>query len=113
MKIYIAGKYTGIPHEQAVAKFNATEQQLIETGLQPNEIINPVKHVPQNTQWSDAMKICIPLLESCTAIFMQNDWLESFGARRELSRAMELRLDLFFEQQKDMALISNLIGTGV
>jgi len=114
MRIYIAGKYTGLPRLYAVAKFNATEQQLIEAGIPAESIVNPVKLVPPNTEWKDCMdNYCLPTVKECTAIFMQYDWTDSPGARLELTEAMRLKLDVFFEASNDMKAIKNLIDTMV
>jgi hypothetical protein len=114
MKIYIAGKVTGIPIESAREKFARSEQQLINAGVSPGQIVNPMKlGISEDDAWHCAMEICKSHLEKCTAIYVQNDWRDSFGARQELTMAQRLRLDTFFEEMNDMAMISNLIQNGI
>lgn len=103
MKIYIAGKYTGLKHEDACAKFDHTEQQLLAAGIAPADIVNPMKiGIPKDMPWTDAINICLHHLKRCDAIFIQNDWRDSFGARREITRAMEMKLQVYYEETGDM-----------
>lgn len=114
MKIYIAGKVTGLSWQQARAKFAITEQKLIDAGLTRRQIVNPMElGIPPETDWHEAMQHCLKNLRKCTAIFIQNDWRDSFGARREITLAQELRLDLYYEEQNDFEMLKNLIATGV
>lgn len=113
MKIYIAGKYTGLQHNEAALKFSNTEKELIEAGVNPAHIINPISHVPEGTEWQEAMEICLPLLRTCTAIFIQRDWWTSDGTRIEIDIARARSMDLFWEQTNGIKKIKNLIETGV
>ena len=114
MKIYIAGKVTGLRHSDAVNKFERTETALIDAGIAPSDIVNPMKlGIPEGINWIDAMHICIKHLRQCTAIYVQNDWRDSFGARREITIAEELKLDIFHESRNDIEMLKNLINTGV
>ena len=103
MKIYIAGKVTGMPIEAARDKFARSEQQLIDAGIDPKNIINPMKlGISEDDTWHCAMEICKSYLATCTAIYVQYDWRDSFGARQELTMAQRLRLDTYFEEMKDI-----------
>ena len=113
MKIYIAGKVTGLLYHEAVIKFAFTEQQLIAAGIDAANIINPISHVPEGTEWPEAMEICLPLLRTCTAIFIQRDWFTSDGTRIEIDKAREQNMDLFWEQTNGIKKIKNLIETGI
>lgn len=97
--IYIAGKYTGLKHTDAVAKFAYTKQQLIAAGFAANHIVVPTELVPEGTMYELAMEICITHMQRCGAVFMQLDWRESDGARREYDRAVELGKPIFYEDQ--------------
>lgn len=99
MKIYIIGKYTGLPHNYAVAKFNRSEEQLIAAGVPREDIINPVKLVPEGTDWKTAMdNYCKPAVKRCTAVFIQRDWQDSIGAKIEMQIAEKLQKDRFYEE---------------
>lgn len=114
MKIYIAGKVTGLDHQEAIEKFAATEKKLTEAGVPAENIFNPMKFgIHPKTEWHVAMAVCIPELEKCTAVYIQRDWRDSFGARKEITRAHELKMDTYWEEMNDIALISNLISAGV
>jgi hypothetical protein len=114
MKIYIAGKVTGLIHADAVSKFARSETALIDAGISPTDIVNPMKlGIPEGINWIDAMHICIKQLRECTAIYVQKDWRDSFGARREVTIAEELKLDIFYESRNDIEMLKNLINTGV
>lgn len=113
MKIYIAGKVSGLDYQEAVANFAKTEKQLIDAGIAPENIVNPTRRVPEGTPWKEAMDICIELLQGCTAIFIQRGWQSSIGTKHEIKNAQQLRLDMYWEEMHDMATIGNLIQTGI
>ena len=114
MKIYIAGKVTGLPIEAAREKFESTEKQLIDAGVSASQIVNPMKlGISTDETWHCAMEICKQQLEKCTAIYMQYDWRDSFGARQELTMAQRLRLDTYFEEMHDIRMIEKLLAAGV
>jgi hypothetical protein len=111
MKVYIIGKYTGLNREFAVEKFNISEEQLIAAGVPAEDIINPVKLVPEGTDWHTAMhKYCIPAVKRCTAVFVQIDWQDdSRGAKIEMNLALLLRKDRFFEAYNGLHQIRQLL----
>ena len=107
--IYVAGKYTGLEHRHAVAKFNATRSALVAAGVPKERIIVPTDLVPAGTDWETAMyEYCIPALLKCKAIFMQRDHQESRGALEELKTAKKFRLDIFHEEDFGLARIASL-----
>jgi len=92
MKIYISGKITGLANFKT--KFKETENKLI--GF---EIFNPAEIVidkPSPT-WQDYMDICIEEIKTCDIIYMQKDWIDSKGAKEELSKAIDLGLKIIYE----------------
>lgn len=98
-KIYIAGKYTGLKHADAVCKFAYTKTQLVAAGFAAIHIVVPTELVPEGTQYELAMEICISHMQRCGAVFMQYDWRESDGAKREHERAKELGKPIFEETE--------------
>lgn len=107
--IYIAGKYTGLDHRHAVAKFNATRCALVAAGVPENKIIVPTDLVPPGTDWETAMyEYCIPTLLKCKAIFLQRDHSQSKGAMEELKTAKKFRMDIFHEEDFGLARIASL-----
>jgi hypothetical protein len=84
MKIYIAGRVTGLPYESVVIKFEKAEQLLLTCSHQP---VSPIKHVVPAADPCEAMKICLPLLLDCDAILLLNDYPFSEGAQIEAQLA--------------------------
>ena len=81
-RIYISGRITGIDYKEAFALFEAAENELITKGY---EVVNPMKVVPYNKDWSwfDYLSADIKLMEKCTHIYMLSNWRESGGASVE------------------------------
>ena len=115
MKIYIIGKYSGLDHQVAVDKFAETERQLIQAGISPENIVNPMKlGLHKNTPWDEAMKVCVKEMNKCNAAFIQKDWKTSLGARKEITIADKNPngYALFWEDRNDIKRISVLIELG-
>lgn len=92
-KIYISGKITGRPYDEAKKVFDEAEEYLLsfKENLSGNiEVINPMKAVPQNNamRWIDYMVKDIELLATCDAIYMLKGWEHSQGARIEHALAV-------------------------
>lgn len=96
MKTYISGKITGYDISFAEHKFLLTETILKHNGFNP---VNPFKISPisDNKTWKDYMIDDIKALLDCEAIYMQNDWGQSKGARIEYQIAKEIGLKIMFE----------------
>lgn len=96
MKIYIAGKISGLLKEEYTAKFNKAEKQLRGAGWEP---VNPCKlGIPDNTTTEQAMPKCIKAMEKCRAIYMLEDWRDSLGAIVEHSTAKHNLMDVYYEE---------------
>lgn len=95
MKIYLAGKISGLPIEEARELFEHAEKELKECG---HEVVNPLKlpHA-ENTTWEDAMALDISHLIQCDAIFMLSNWSDSLGARLERLLAMQLGKEVLYQ----------------
>jgi hypothetical protein len=114
MKIYIAGKYTGLPHDEAYVKFALTKMQLMVAGFNEDDIVNPMHlGIAPDTEWKEAMHICLNELRKCKAIYIQRDWRESFGARKEITLAASLNMDMYWEEQGDISMIAALMGVEI
>lgn len=117
--IYIAGLITGIPAEQAQAKFLNKQKELEQKGFR---VINPYAQVQsanaqikefQNSMlyklvlkdvaeikpivdWEDCMKATLPLLMKCDEIHLLPCWNESKGATIERDLAMKLKIPIVY-----------------
>ena len=73
MKIYIAGKISGLPYDEVRERFNGAEDLLTELGF---EVLNPVKNgLDQDTSWNRHLCRDIELLLPCDAIYMMDNWV--------------------------------------
>lgn len=118
MRIYISGKITGLPIEEAKAMFQAAEDFLIQKHTEISshfalEIVNPftidhskaedMEKAPEGTWtlhdiWCQYMKEDIGALLNCDGIFMLKNWGSSKGARVEHTVAKEMCLKVEYEQ---------------
>lgn len=90
LRVYIAGKITGLPIESAAAKFEKAENLLRDMGLEP---VNPMK-LPHNHDktWESYMKECIKALVDCDRIYSLPCWIDSPGAMVEVQLAGNLNI---------------------
>lgn len=96
-KIYIAGQVTGLDYAQTFKKFADAEHHLDWLGY---ETINPMREVPKEANWKDAMKTCIVKLMECDSIYLLDDHVHSKGAMMEKNIAMQLEMEIFNQGQK-------------
>lgn len=89
--VYILGKITGEPYRKCYEKFEQREKQLNELGFM---VVNPMKLVPPETPWHEAMRICIGRLVQCFAVSPLFDWQRSEGAKIEMNIAKAIELEI-------------------
>lgn len=94
MKIYIAGKVTGLPVGEVFAKFGQAEFWLKEQG---HEVVNPLRLCSQSWSWQQCMRVCIAALVGCDAVCLLKDWNESRGAMVEhyIASMMGMRIIVY------------------
>ncbi|MCM1334187.1 MAG: DUF4406 domain-containing protein [Bacteroides sp.] len=96
MKVYLSGKITGT--DDYVERFAEAEREMREAGY---EVLNPVTEcakLPEETTWSEYMRVCIALLTQADAIYRLKDWRESIGAWLEFEVASALELKIMDEK---------------
>ena len=85
MKIYIAGKITGLPDAEYTALFAAASAHAKHLGHTP---LNPVElcaHLPAGSTWEQYMAICIKAIHNeAEAIWLLSNWTDSRGAQLEV-----------------------------
>lgn len=93
-KIYIVGKVSGLPYKETFKKFLDIEEMLKKLG---QEVVNPMRIVCRGTDWQSAMRLCIPALYGCNAIYTLPDWIDSRGANVEYFNANVMGFKLINE----------------
>ncbi len=96
MKVYISGKITGLPIEEAKDNFSKVQIKLEEQGY---KVVNPLENgLPTNAKWKDHMKADIKLLMDCDTIYLMKNWKDSKGAKVERDIAVALRYYMIIEK---------------
>ena len=80
MKVYIAGKVSGLPVGETFIKFAQAEWWLKAGG---HEVVNPLRLCSAGWDWAKCMRVCITELVKCDAICLLKDWGDSPGAVTE------------------------------
>lgn len=98
MKIYIAGKITGLDLTDAFAMFAKAEDVIDSLG---HYGINPMKLVDQSEgrSYYEMLKEAVQHLSACDAIFLLPNWNESSGARLEYFIASSLGFTVYTHDQ--------------
>lgn len=83
MKIYIAGKITGLDNYKEL--FEKVEKILLEEG---HAVMNPVV-LPSGFSQDEYMHICYNMIDVCDGVYFLNNWKTSPGANLEHEYAIE------------------------
>jgi hypothetical protein len=117
--IYIAGKITGLPINEAIENFQKAENELHAINA---KVINPLKlGIPATWSWEDQLKKCTEVIENrATAIFLLKDWSSSNGAKHEFKKVCKLNqirrgnpIHIYFEDYHGLAEIEMDLREGV
>lgn len=93
MKIYIAGKVTGLDNFKE--KFRNAEERLKAHG---HLVMNPAE-LGEGFPWDSYMPICYAMIDACDTIYMLDNWKDSKGANLELAYAKQKGLDILYEDE--------------
>lgn len=97
MKVYVAGKVTGLPKNEIFRKFNGSVRTLKEYG---HAVMSPaVLVLNEDFEHEDYMHVCYAMIDVCDAVFMQRDWRDSEGARMEREYATDHRKRIIYEDE--------------
>lgn len=85
MKVYVAGKITGLARAAVLEKFDKAKTLL---ELQGHEVFVPCA-LPDYPDVSreDYLHICFAIIDVCDAVYFLDDWHKSPGAIQELKYA--------------------------
>lgn len=97
MKIYIAGKITGLPRCAVQYKFCMAAFAL---KVQGHTVFMPsVLPMYENVPHEDYMHVCYAMIDICDAVYMLADWQQSKGARMELQYAADWGKKILYEDE--------------
>lgn len=107
MKIYIAGKISGLNRADAFYKFVQAADLLRRLGHEP---VNPMEANGLDDDgnehpWAEYMRRDIPILLACEAIYLLPCWEDSKGARLERLIAEEIGLLVIHESKVAEAVV--------
>ncbi|MBD5437703.1 MAG: DUF4406 domain-containing protein [Treponema sp.] len=97
MKIYVAGKITGLSRREVEGKFRATAETLRNEGH--DVFIPSVLPMYDSVPHEDYMHVCYAMIDICDAVYMMTDWQQSKGARMELQYAADWRKEILYEDE--------------
>lgn len=90
MKLYIAGKMTGLP-DHGLPAFNEAAELLEECGY---TVINPAAHGVGELAWEQYLRRDLRWLLNCEGVATLLGWTTSRGAKLEVHVARELGMDV-------------------
>lgn len=85
-KMYLAGKISGEDYKNVTSKFNyymSIYNNMEDYTKNKVKLINPLEHINKNTEWADAIKLCLELIKDCDSILFIPDFLNSNGCKIE------------------------------
>jgi hypothetical protein len=93
MRVYVAGKMSGLP-DLGFPAFHAAAARLRAEG---HEVINPAEIQPDQTaEWGACLRDCLAALVRCDSIALLDNWRDSRGARLEHHVASELGMQIIY-----------------
>jgi hypothetical protein len=92
-RVYIMGKVGDLSddeyHASVYQKFEDREKTLISMGF---NVVNPLKIVPRDLPWCEAMKVCLSAMLSCDKISPLPDTWYSTGGMIEFNLSQTLKM---------------------
>ena len=98
MKVYVAGKITGLSRKKTLRKFEKAHRELERLGH--DVLVQTVLPELETFTHEDYMHVCFAMIDVCDAVYMLADWEDSKGARMELQYATEWKKKIMFEVKK-------------
>lgn len=98
IKVYIAGKITGLGIKEYSKKFNDAQKILEKQG---HTVFNPIKMVKQDAEYEDQIAQCFRIVVASDVVYMLDNWKQSSGARREHAYAFALNKKIVYQEIND------------
>ena len=99
-KVYISGKMRGLNPEQFAPIFEKARRFLESKGY---EVVNPVDFEEEKMKtcecWADFIIFDLPILKTCNAIYMLQNWQDSWGAKVEFDFANGHGLEILYQEK--------------
>lgn len=95
MKVYIAGKVSGLAPEEFHKKFNECRDEVAKH-VEYGDIITPTDLCDDDWDWDKCMETCIPVMMKCDLVVMMPDWVDSKGAKVEKKIAHEAGIPIWY-----------------
>lgn len=96
MKVYIAGKVSGLSDREVFDKFYRAGERLKKDG---HTVMSPaVLLLNRGFEHPEYMHVCFAMIDVCDAVYMQKGWQDSKGAKMELEYAMKNRKVVLHEE---------------
>lgn len=93
MKIYISGKITGLPLDEAKFSFMLAGLMLKSYGHEP---VNPFNNgIDEDAPWEHHMEADIKDMLQCEGIYQMENWRQSRGAKIEYKEARKAGLVIY------------------
>ena len=99
MKIYIAGKISGLERKAVEEKFENAKKALSLKGYQV--FVPTILPVLGEMFHEDYLHICYSIIDVCDAVFMLKDWQKSEGAKKELLYAYKNNKKILYEDERN------------
>ena len=96
MKVYIAGKITGVEREITLKKFENARAKLTREGH--SVLVPTVLPVLEELTHEDYMHVCFAMIDVCDAVYFLPDWYASKGAIKELAYAKKHNKKIIFKE---------------
>lgn len=92
MKIYIAGKITGLKNYKE--NFSKAEEKLKNSG---HLCMNP-STLSEGFPWEIYMPICYKMIDACDTVYLLKNWTDSKGAKLEFEYAKSKNMKILYEE---------------
>jgi hypothetical protein len=94
MKIYIAGKITGLSELEFKIKFAEAGMKLKSEGHTP--LLPSI--LPGGLEHEEYMHICYAMIDVCDAVYFLDNWKDSKGAKMEHDYAISRKMIRIYEE---------------